>query len=1679
MTSKFQSITELYRRTVTALTGDYDHWTGFLRAACYNYKCPFDEQVLIYAQRPQATAVLELVRWNRQFGRWVNTGAAGIAVIDEQRGKGRLKYYFDIADTHATPRSRPVPLWQMDSGCTQRVIETLEATFGTLAEKGTLPEAVLSASRNAVADNFQDYLRELQSCRRGSMLEEMDELNVEVTYRRALESSVAYMLLTRLSLPAETYILPEDFQGVYAFDTPDTVNALGIATSDIAEMGLREISRTVLQSQREPFFAKDSETEYDAVKEQRRDNEERSDDYGNDVQDAGERPLAEPAAADGAGSSLGQVRGAETAVSDGAPPRAVHQSQDQRPPDGAFGGDGTGGTADDRTDRDADGQSGERDGGAERSRSAPLGGADERHPPQRGGDGTAGADLPLTEAGEGAGSEELPAPLPVSTEQDAADEQIALSGMGGAYEVPEEQRGAELFPVQSVPQEVIDQTLYTAGNGSGSAYRVAVFYTRQWPEADCAAFLRREFGTDNGRGIEYDGHRYAVWFTEDGIQLAEGDSVRTGRCRTTVTWEQASARILELLEAGTYLSASEWEQAQTHTLGEAVEDMILLARDSSETARQQGYFTHTLAACGQHGGFTEWEDALAAFAQEDGGLASLAEEYHTFLAAYQQDKRLLRFRLPDSSRHCIGVVLDGLHLPQRRFPTQPDFLRRCQMLITQDEIDQLFLGESINQRLAVYAHFCYPHTKEERQKFIKQHFGEYSGTSFRGYDQVKSHKGLTFRREYDGKRYGEVRLTIPQVVNTYQRLILQQRFPDEAAIVDIPRYEREQLARVVHRAFYDAPEGILRPYPANTDYLDAVKIIAQQLPEAAKAAEMLDGVTARLEGLQEGDRYFSACQKAKEQLTAYLDGTFSLFHHKHDGAQPESAQESDEPEEKDESVALPPGLVQARERAGAAEPLAPEGVNYRITDDALGAAPPSQRFQNNMAAIQLLKQLETENRTATAEEQSVLAKYVGWGGLADGFDPKHSRYGELKALLTDEEYAAARESVLTAFYTPPVVIRSIYDALEQMGFRTGNVLEPSCGVGHFLGMLPEAMASSRVYGVELDDISGRIAKRLYPRSSITVGGYETMDFPDNFFDVAVGNVPFGQFKVSDRRYDRLNLPIHEYFFAKTLDKVRPGGVVAFVTSAYTLDKRTANVRRYIVQRAELLGAIRLPNDTFKAAAGTEVVSDILFLQKRDRLVDMEPDWVQTETTPEGFPLNRHFLQHPDMVLGELKPVSGPYGSTLTCAPFPDRSLDSLLANAVQNIHGQITAYERGEEWEGEDTSLAADPAVRNFSYTLVNGKLYYRENSRMNPVEVSKTAESRIRGMIELRDCVRTLLTYQTEDYPDADIRAQQAKLNDLYDRFTREYGLINSRGNAIAFEQDSAYFLLCSLEVLDEDGGLRRKADLFTKRTIRSHHPAQRVDTAAEALALSIGEKARVDMGYMTQLTGRDEATLAADLQGVVFLNPEGGEKYLPADEYLSGNVRRKLALAKAKATIDPQYQPNVEALTAVQPIDLTAAEISVRLGAVWLEPAYIRQFIFETLGTPRSAQWYIKVYYSHVTGEWHIEGKSKDKNNVKAFNTYGTLRVSAYEIIESSLNLKDVRVFDYQYDETGRRVAVLNKKETAVAQSKQELLKEAFSEWIWKDPRRRESVCRTYNELFNSNRPGSMTAATSISAA
>ena len=1606
MPTKFQLITELYDQTVQSVTGSYQSWTGFLRAACYNYKCPFDDQILIYAQRPDATAVLELERWNRQFGRWVNRGAKSIAVFGDD-GQNCLKLYFDVSDTHASRFARPLPIWTMHPAFEPEVIETLEATFGNLAEKENLADAVRSACHNAVADNITDYLQDLRDCREDSLLEELDDLNLEVFYRDALEISVAYMLMTRLGLRADDYFTADEFAHVYEFNTPPTINALGIATSDIAEMGLRAISRTVMQAQRDQFFANREKSRYDDHTEQHETGRERSKQYGDHLQDAGWLSGAEPADAAGTGGASGQVRGAAERVPEKAPQGALHQPENQRQADGASGGDRADRAEDGGADRGADGESRGRDGGAESDRSPALDGPDEQSPAQRGGAGAQRPDLRLTtEEPTEAGSDELPAfvdhsgdyvlldrlradcdyflgaggrsekhlwagnvhaqikkmrelydALPEKPEwltaeaidryaaqmaapyqvaayhhfengfddkldyqtleeaeaaaqgyvagtmeedgfaydgaavydaetrqclrvygdypdekaqeqaasfaqehddvrQNTAElpafldmhlieanllddggrkhkrqeifeyfqahknlaerteflknsyndiwvevltdgvrtgyhaekdgllmwegsylsrtsesvfswsvitemtegliergeykiklglqnapivaEQLALFDMGGnapVYETPADAPSGILAPARTVPQEVIDLALCTGGNEPNSAERIAVFYMRERPESENISFLRREFGRANGRGIEYEGRKYAVWFLEDGIRLAQGDSVRTGYSKTVVTWEQASARILELLEAGTYLSASELAQAPDKVLHEAMDALLMTARDLNEEGRGQGLFPQTLAIHDQHKGYPELDEDMVAFAKTEGGLQILAQEYHAFLDAYAAAPDIMRFRISGYNTHRIGVVLDGLSYPERSFTAQPSFLRQCKMFITQDEIDQHFLREGVESRLTIYSHFCYPHTPEEHQKFIRGSFGEYSGGSRAGYQHTKTSKGLDYERDYCFKKYDTVHLTIPNVVKEYERLIAQKRFPGEDAIAKIPEYERGQLARIVYNGFYNAPDDVPRPYPKGADYYDALPMIEEQLQDKGKTADMLAALTSRLDGTDESDRFYDSVRRAKDRLSEYVDGTFSLFNRRHDAqlvktveqntavqTAPDTAAptqgESDtgtmKPDELSTPAALtdeefaaqnlvpgetlfeidgrtflvdrvdtahgvvnfqditfvqkvgfpifrtepisfvrkiveqaapaalappqpqtdkPPAALtppKKKKQNALAYPLDADGRNYRITDDHIGEGAPLERFQRNLDAIRTLKAIEAENRTATAEEQAVLAQYVGWGGLADFFDEKNARYGELKDLLSDAEYAAARESTLTAFFTPPVVIRSIYAALGQMGFTQGNILEPSCGIGNFLGMLPEDMSGSKLYGVELDDLSGRIARQLYQKSSIAVQGYEKTVFPDNFFDVAIGNVPFGQFHVPDKRYDRLNFPIHEYFVAKALDQVRPGGVIAVVTSSYTMDKRTASARKYIAQRAELLGAIRLPNNAFKAAAGTEVVSDILFLQKRERMVDIEPEWVHLATDENGIQMNSYVragLQH--------------------------------------------------------------------------------------------------------------------------------------------------------------------------------------------------------------------------------------------------------------------------------------------------------------------------------------------------------------------------------------------------------------------------------------------------------------------
>lgn len=2190
----YKALTELYRETQRKVTAPSE-WQAFLAAACRNYRLTFDEQLLVYAQRPDATAVLEIERWNRQFGRWVNRGANGIAVFDgEHTGKPRLKYYFDISDTHEARFPRPVPIWTVREEYAPDIIETLENSFGELEHKEDLGAALLSAAKNAVEDNMPDYLSELKSLTEGSFLEELDGLNLEVEYRRAVQNSIGYMLLGRCGLDPSEYFEDEDFRDVTDFNTPQTLNALGVAAGDISQMCLSAISRTVLALQRQPkkenrTFETQPQIQY-AVTEQKTTQPERSFEYGRDhIHETGRLQPAEPAAAPGGAGSPWEIRIASEAVPQGAPQDHLHEPVDQRETLQPSGGDPAERPAPDGGNRSADGEGPGRDGGTESQRPDEMGADDEQHPERGGGNSAGGADLQLKdEPEESAGGEQLPALLDEkqimaviankdddlkykkqqielffsvhpdeqeraeylkSAYQDRFTEIIAdgqrlgyrpqedgLLMWEGAYlsrtkesvfswdlvagwtarlidkkeyfiqtdiprlptqegqqmslfdfaafQQPARTEGAaqpSVFPHPALPQQVIDEALCIGSNHKHSRLIICAYFKKDKP--DNARFLAEHYG-ENGAGFYLNGKKYALWYNAEGIRIAEGESARRSSA-ALIPWEQAAARIRELLDLGRYMPQSELDQVDRYEVNALADRLLLMFRDIEDEDKR--FFPSLRAVYDKPGGFPEAAEEIAGLLSREDGLQAILSEYEAFAADYQENPAILRFRfyrplalqaqLADLQREPLHFTAAEGYDPQRR------------LYISTDEIDNLLRGgkRSTDYRLAVYSFYRNHTDRKEREDFLKHYHGEYSGYSGENDDVTyQLSKGVSFSHGSIAAPYAKVELKWSAVEKHVSAMIAQGRFLSEDDRAAMPQYEKHQLARNIRTFFENVPQEQPHPYPFSFDYWDAVKVIEPQLDAPARVEEIYQMMVPIWEATPQGDRMYKWRKTAFENLTAFRQGTFTLFaEHKepvapttsqakaydlgyghmgngltvwnrleeehgdyktvahidpdrtvtiydeempqavrdeikriadtsemtisatqdapvfavppraqeppqkeeapdpyptlaaqvlrligefdgshmdygeddaqaveniarqlHDPAQREELYEllrsfldHADPEEEiavdvalclEQIEALPPaltpeqalreeiktyldeagyaasdeliedGISEYRSHGGkgnsqdvagfierellaeepaaeampsghgdeyrllgrlkadcdyflgaggraekhlwagnvreqiakmrelyAALPEKPEWLNpedidryaqrmeppyevavyhhfengfderldyqtlaeaeqaaqqyvagtmegedgfaydgagiydlqenrwlrvygdfpderaieqaalaaeelqtsqeqeqaqpqkeepamlppkrprreritfttlhpeilrdqrhdFHITDDALGHGTPSEKYAANAAAIRTLKQIEAEERLATPEEQEILSRYVGWGGLANCFEQTSPHYEELKSLLDSEEYAAARASTLTAFYTPPVVIRGIYKALSQMGFTQGNILEPSCGTGNFLGLLPADMAGSKAYGVELDSISGRIAGQLYQNASISVNGFETVQMPDSFFDVAVGNVPFGDFKVLDRRYDKHHWLIHDYFFGKTLDKVRPGGVIAFVTSKGTMDKENSAVRRYLAQRADLIGAIRLPDNTFKRNAGTEVTSDVIFLQKRDHITDLEPDWVHLDTDENGIRMNRYFVQHPEMILGDMEMESTRFGPDSACKAREGEDLSEQLANAVQFLQAEIKPYELEELDEEEDKSIPADPNVKNFSYTIADGQVYYRENSLMHPVEVSVTAENRIRGMIELRECTRRLIEYQTEGYPDEEIAAEQQKLNALYDSFIAKYGLINSRSNKLAFSEDSSYCLLCSLEVLDEQGNLKRKADMFTRRTIRPHVAVTSVDTASEALAVSISEKARVDMDYMAELSGKSPEELERELAGVIYRdircaeNPEdilpsladlGRYPFVTADEYLSGKVRQKLRMAKAFLEAAPAGQKetarrNVEALEAVQPQDLGAGEIGVRIGANWVPVDVYQQFMVELLTPYGQARSRIRILRSEVTGQWSITEKNFDRANVKANTTYETKRMSAYHILEHILNQRDVRVFDYIEDENGKKKPILNKKETAIAQDRQELIKQKFAEWVWKDIDRRELLCRIYNETFNGVRP------------
>lgn len=2297
MAIRYKALTELYQETQRSVTAP-DQWRAFLASACRNYRLSFDEQLLVYAQRPDATAVLEIERWNRQFGRWVNRGANGIAVFDgEHNGKPRLKYYFDISDTHEARFPRPVPLWTVREEYAPDIIETLENSFGELERKEDLGEALLSAAKNAVEDNMPDYLAELKTLTEGSFLEELDELNLEVEYRRAVQNSIGYMLLVRCGLDPSEYFEDMDFRDVTDFNTPQTLNALGVATGDISQMCLSAISRTVLALQRQPqkenrTFEPQQKNQY-AVTEQENTQPERSFEYDRDhLHQAGRLQSAEPSAAPGGAGSPWEIRIASEEIPQGAPQGDVHQPADQRQAEQPSGGDPADRPAPDGADRGADGQEPGRDGGTESQRPDEVGADDEQPAERGGGNGAGGADLQLIdEPEESAGGEQLPALLDEkqimaiiankdddlkykknqielffsvhsdvqeraeylkSAYQDRYTEIIADGQRLGykpqengllmwegsypsrtkesvfswdivaqwtaqlidkkeyfiqtdipqlptqesqqmslfdfaAFQQPAQAEGTaqpSIFPHPALPQQVIDEALCIGANDQNSRLIICAYFKKDKP--DNARFLAEHYG-ENGAGFYLDGRQYAIWYNAEGICIAQGESAQRSSA-TLIPWEQAAARIRELLDLGRYMPQSELDRVDGYERQQRAAQLWYLRQDFAEGTADAGYLPTVNDIYGKNHGFPEESAAISDLLGHPEGLQNLRDELEQFVQAYRENRELLRFhfhrpqklleQLSDLQREPLHFTAAEGYAPQRRF------------FISGDEIDNLLRGgkRSTDYRLAVYSFYRNHTERKERENFLKHYHGEYTGHSG-GNDDVtyQLSKGVSFSHGSITAPYAKVELKWNAVEKRVSAMIAQGRFLTDEDRAAMPQYEKHQLARNIRTFFENVPQEQPHPYPFGFDYWDAVKLIEPQLDDPARVEEIYQMMVPVWEATPQDDRMYALRQQAFENLTAFRQGTFTLFaEHKepvapampqakaydlgyghlgngltvwnrleeehgdyktvahiapdrtvtiYDEEMPQAVREEiqriadtsemtisvtqdapvfavpprvQEPPQKEEPAnpypelaaqvlrfvgefdgsrmgygeddaqaveniaqqlhdpvqreeirrllqsfldhadleeeiavditlcmeqiaELPPALtpeqaqieeiagyleeagyavsselveeglmdyrahggkgnsqdvadfiereflseepepasleiakefindfceaeygspadfsdlekvgiayttvtdaeipvqvnadlvhyrierylggqflerrqyesldeliqnelaeldfdglvsvsdeelesigatpeqgsdgyfllsrlkadcdyflgaggraekhlwagnvreqiakmrelyaalpdepewltmedidryaqrmeppyevvvyhhfengvderldyqtlaeaeqaaqkyvagtmegedgfaydgagiydlqenrwlrvygnfpderaIEQAKQAPAAEeqPASPEQADlqpkkeealplppkhprreritfttlhpevprdqrhdFHITDDALGHGTPSEKYAANAAAIRTLKQIEAEERLATPEEQEILSRYVGWGGLANCFEQTSPHYEELKSLLDSEEYAAARASSLTAFYTPPVVIRGIYKALSQMGFTQGNILEPSCGTGNFLGLLPADMAGSKAYGVELDSISGRIAGQLYQNASISVNGFETVQMPDSFFDVAVGNVPFGDFKVLDKRYDKHHWLIHDYFFGKTLDKVRPGGIVAFITSKGTLDKENSAVRKYLAQRADLIGAIRLPDNTFKQNAGTEVTSDIIFLQKRDHITDLDQDWVHLDTDENGIRMNRYFVQHPEMILGDMVMESTRFGPDSACKAREGEDLSEQLANAIQFLQAEIKPYELEELDEEEDRAIPADPSVKNFSYTVVDGQVYYRENSLMHPVEVSVTAENRIRGMIELRECVRRLIDYQTEGYPDEDIAAEQQKLNALYDSFTAKYGLLNSRGNKLAFSEDSSYCLLCSLEVLDEQGNLKRKADMFTRRTIRPHVAVTSVDTASEALAVSISEKARVDMDYMAELSGKSPEELEKELAGVIYRDircAENPEDILPsladlsryplvtADEYLSGKVRQKLRMAKAFLEVAPDNQKetarrNMEALEAVQPQDLGAGEIGVRIGANWVPIEVYQQFMVELLTPNYYVRDRIKILRSEATGQWSIREKNADRSNVKANTTYGTKRMSAYHILEQTLNQRDVRVFDYIEDENGKKKPVLNKKETAIAQDRQELIKQKFAEWIWKDIDRRELLCRIYNETFNGVRP------------
>lgn len=1653
MNAKERFYSGMARETISKITASKENWTAFLTTMARNYEFTYPEQVMIYAQRPNATFCKPYDEWNdEKYRRYVKRGSTGIALFVTSGNKPYLRYVFDVADTGIRRSSPELKAWEVTAENRAFLMSAMERSFGVKAE-GLFEAQLEDIAMTLATEYWADHQKPFLDIVANSFLEEYDELNIEVAFKTAVANSVAYTMYSRLVENPDHYFEHEDFQKVFDFNSRQTVNALGTAVNEISTRMFQEIEKAI-----DEF-------------EQSKDTERSEYDERNDLQTGWGLQNPGYGAEESERQNPGQVWQDAQSISE------TEQSDASERPD--FDGETVPASVGDR------GRSERQNGTADEAVSKTE-------------SGTRQGDRP-----DGLGkTHEQPESTGRGSRDEGAYQQLSLNLFLSENEQISFIDRAESFSPSafSFAQEEIDHFLLLGSNTDEARKIVALEYMKQKSTEEIVQTLKQVY--HGGFGLKEESGNISAWYAEDGIHLAKGASAIDSPRAQMIPWEDAASRIGELLEQGKFATNVELEEVAGYERMGVAQSIWYLYHDLSDEARNMDFFPSLSDIQGN--GFPKETEWLAEQLNQPQFLETLKAEYRSFITAHDTDRSLLRFHY--HKLDVLGKRLDELNIPLKEYQSEMMYVPLVRQFITDDEInaDMTRGSDFAGGKARIYEYWQEPHSTQERADFLKHEFGigghshACSGATHSG--QEHDAKGIRYQKS----GCDNVQMSWTQVAQRIDSLMKKGRYltvEEEAERQEIEDAKADPLEDVYDRfAVIDTEDGEYAIWDNQTDdyYVDH-EGVTEYFTDEWLANDYLEEVrqsVAAMEAVQPEEPVEEVTEVPDEAVfevsewnyqvgdTVYLDDTAFRV---------EQIKEK-EVQLRDHSLSYPIFRAENREifermlaqdernqsvKAGAVVEGKPvPAVNFHITDDHLGEGGPKQKFARNMEAIKTLFKLENEDRNATPEEQEILANFVGWGGLSDAFDPDKGNWAQeyltLKNLLSEDEYAAARASTLNAHYTSPTVIQSIYDAVGQMGFETGNILEPSMGIGNFFGMLPPEMQSSRLYGVELDSITGRIAQKLYPNAEIKVAGFETTDRRD-FYDLAVGNVPFGNYKVSDKPYDKLGFSIHNYFFAKALDQVRPGGVVAFVTSRYTMDSKNSDARRHLAQRAELLGAIRLPNDAFKKNAGTEVVSDIIFLQKRDHPIDIVPDWVHLNRTDAGHTMNSYFVEHPEMILGETVEESTAYGIDITVRPIEGAELSDLLKEAVSHIEGIYQAVELPEAEKGKEAeTIPATPDVKNFSYTVVDGEVYFRENSIMRHLDLNEKAKERVAGMVELRGIVNELIEYQLEDFPDEMISQKQAELNIAYDAFTAKHGLINHRANAQAFAEDSSYYLLCSLENVDEDGKLKSKADMFTKRTIKPERRVTSVDTPSEALAISIGERGKVDLPFMAQLLGTPEEydTIKAELQGVIFKDPMGPDapeaSWQTADEYLSGDVRSKLRIAEMAAKQDSSFNINVEALQKAQPKDLDASEIDVRLGATWIDPDYIQQFMQETFETPYYLRRAIEVKFSEMTAEWRINGKSAPNyNDVAAYMTYGTERANAYRILEETLNLKDIRIYDTIEDPDGKQKRVLNKKETTLAQQKQQAIKDAFRDWIWKDPRRREALVTKYNELFNSTRP------------